>query len=539
MKNLTIATRLRLGLAVMVVMLMLVSVLGITRMSASQQRMDEIIKVNNPRSKLAAAMRDTVYERMIALRNLALISDMQQMKADSGRILEQQKKYAVAQAALVRLLDGSLNVDNEKNLIKRIKVLEAAALPMIETAAGLALHMQMDQAYAVLTNDLAPVQAEWMEALGKLILAEESLSEQAANDARASFENARALMLTIGAVAIVLAMAVSSYISRSIVSQLGGELNYAMRIAERIAEGDLTVDVKTMAGDRGSLLAAMKSMRDNLASTIRQVRENSETISIATVEIAAGNHDLSSRTEQQAYALQQTAAKMESLATTVRQNADSAEQAKSLVDQADAAARTGGAVVTQVVGAMNSINASARRIADIIAVIDGIAFQTNILALNAAVEAARAGEQGRGFAVVAAEVRVLAHRSAGAANEIKTLIGDAVAQVAMGAQLADQSGAAMSNIVAGVRRVALVMGEIAAAGRNQSEGIAHVNHAVAQLDDVTQQNAALVEQAAAAAAMLQERASELLQTARFFKTERQDGGQPMVPLQRLAHGSIQ
>jgi methyl-accepting chemotaxis protein len=306
---------------------------------------------------------------------------------------------------------------------------------------------------------------------------------------------------------------------RSIERSLGGEPEYAADVARQIASGDLTSVVETTADDKSSLLFAMKAMRDSLAHVVGQVRSGTDTIATASGQIAAGNMDLSSRTEQQASALEETAASMEQLTSTVKQNADNAHQANTLALSASQVAEKGGAVVAQVVDTMASINDSSRKINDIIGVIDGIAFQTNILALNAAVEAARAGEQGRGFAVVATEVRNLAQRSASAAKEIKTLIGDSVEKVDQGAKLVDQAGATMEEIVASIRRVTDIMGDISAASREQTAGIEQVNQAIGQMDQVTQQNAALVEQAAAAALSMQDQAGDLLQVVGVFQLD--------------------
>jgi len=312
-----------------------------------------------------------------------------------------------------------------------------------------------------------------------------------------------------------------------LVRRLGGEPDYAVEIATRIANRELSIEVHTAPGDRSSLLYAMKTMRDSLADIVGQVRGATDTIASASDQIAAGNLDLSARTEQQASSLEQTAASMEELTSTVKQNADSARQANQLAVSASAIAQQGGMVVSQVVDTMGSINASARKIVDIIGVIDGIAFQTNILALNAAVEAARAGEQGRGFAVVATEVRNLAQRSAAAAKEIKALIGNSVEQVDAGSKLVEQAGATMEEVVVSVRRVTDIMGEITAAGREQSSGIEQVNIAIAQMDTATQQNASLVEEATAASQSMQHQASTLADLVSLFQLD--DGGRGSPP----------
>ncbi len=306
-------------------------------------------------------------------------------------------------------------------------------------------------------------------------------------------------------------------VSRGLLKQLGGEPAYAIGVTSRIAEGDLMVAIDLKQNDRSSLLYEIKVMRDSITRIVEQVRAGTDTIVNGSSEIAAGNQDLSARTEQQASSLEETAATMEEITSTVKQNADNASQANQLAATASSFAVKGGAVVAQVVDTMNSINDSSKRIVDIISVIDGIAFQTNILALNAAVEAARAGEQGRGFAVVASEVRNLAQRSASAAKEIKGLIGDSVEKVDSGSKLVTEAGATMKEIVDSVQRVTDIMAEITAASHEQSTGIEQVNQAIGQMDEVTQQNAALVEQAAAAAESMQDQAAGLAQVVSIFK----------------------
>jgi methyl-accepting chemotaxis protein len=314
-------------------------------------------------------------------------------------------------------------------------------------------------------------------------------------------------------------IAVAMLLMRDVRSQLGGDPAYAAGIVRSIASGDLGVEVVTRPDDRQSLLFFMKEMRASLAGIVGQVRTGANAIASATTQIAAGNLDLSTRTEQQAGSLEETASSMEEMTSTVKQNADNAVRANQLAISAAQIAEQGGAVVTQVVDTMASINASSRKVAEIIGVIDGIAFQTNILALNAAVEAARAGEQGRGFAVVASEVRNLAQRSAGAAKEIKALIGDSVGQVDMGTKLVEQAGTTMHAVLESIRRVTDMMTEISSASSEQTSGIEQINQAVTQMDMVTQQNAALVEEAAAAATALQEQAEKLNQVVGFFKLD--------------------
>jgi methyl-accepting chemotaxis protein len=331
------------------------------------------------------------------------------------------------------------------------------------------------------------------------------------------YRSSRMLIISLMLVGALLGAACALLITRWLMRSLGGEPAYANEIVNRIAAGDLSVHVQTRKGDSSSLLFAMKSMRDSLAKVVGEVHGATSLISTASDQIATGNLDLSSRTEQQASSLEQTAASMEQLTSTVRNNTDSATRANALAHSASSIARKGSQVVGRVVDTMGSINASSRKIADIIGVIDGIAFQTNILALNAAVEAARAGEQGRGFAVVATEVRNLAQRSAAAAKEIKILIGDSVTQVIIGSKLVNDAGATMDDVVASVQRMTDIMAEITHASQEQSAGIEQVNQAISQMDTVTQQNAQLVDQAASAAQRLRDQAATLAQMVSVFQ----------------------
>ena len=338
--------------------------------------------------------------------------------------------------------------------------------------------------------------------------------------------------ILVSAIVILSLVAVSFFVVRTIWSQLGGEPEYARDIAVAVAAGDLSMLITTEPGDSSSLLAALKEMQGRLENMVSDIKTSAETIKVGSAEISSGNADLSSRTEAQASSLEETASSMEQLTDTVKQNADNARQANQLVGTASDVAIKGGEVVNQVVTTMSEIDSSSKKIVDIIAVIDGIAFQTNILALNAAVEAARAGEQGRGFAVVAAEVRNLAQRSAAAAKEIKTLIGDSVDKVKLGSQLVDQAGRTMEEIVASVKRVSDIMTEISAASQEQSAGIQEIGQAISQMDEMTQQNSALVEQAAAAAESMNEQAEHLTEALGVFKLT--DGAKGATPMGRMA-----
>ena len=338
-----------------------------------------------------------------------------------------------------------------------------------------------------------------------------------AAEVHAVYENAKIVVSALLAAALCLGLGLAWTITRHLMRQLGGEPSQAVSILGAVAEGDLSTVVPLRQGDSTSLMARLAAMQRSLSDTVSQVRSGSEGVATASSQIAQGNQDLSGRTEQQASALQQTAATMDELGSTVRNNADNARQANQLALGASTVAVKGGEVVGQVVETMKGINQSSKKIADIISVIDGIAFQTNILALNAAVEAARAGEQGRGFAVVAAEVRSLAQRSAEAAKEIKSLISASVERVNRGTELVDQAGSTMEEIVSAIRRVSDIVGEISSASVEQSSGVSQVGQAVTQMDHATQRNAALVEESAAAAESLRQQAQQLVQAVAVFK----------------------
>ncbi|TPQ31095.1 chemotaxis protein, partial [Burkholderia ubonensis] len=337
--------------------------------------------------------------------------------------------------------------------------------------------------------------------------------------AAATYASVRALVAAIVGGSLLVAVATTIVIARSILRQLGGEPSVAQHAAAQIADGNLMIDLPVAHGDSSSLMSSLDAMRARLTTIVQGIKVSAESISLAAAEVAQGNVDLSQRTEEQAASLEETAASMEQLTSTVRQNTENARQGSTLAAAASQTAASGGTVVKQVVGTMEDIASSSQKVAEIISVIEGIAFQTNILALNAAVEAARAGEQGRGFAVVAGEVRTLAQRSAVAAKEIKELIETSVTHVAAGSALVSNAGTTMDEIVRSVRRVTDIMGEIASASSEQSTGIEQVNVAVTQMDEVTQQNAALVEQATAAAQSMADQADSLKAAVAIFKVE--------------------
>jgi methyl-accepting chemotaxis protein len=394
-------------------------------------------------------------------------------------------------------------------LMADFKSLAGATVKMIEAdQKDIAFAFLADKLVPARNRLLAPLEAEKIRQSGKLNEQLEAVEQEASS--------ARNVVLAL-VLGLTLALCgFSAYVMR-VMAQLGGEPQALKQLAQAVAAGDLATSVALRHDDKDSIMATLKAMSIALASTVQTVRQNAENVATASAQIATGNADLSSRTEQQASSLQQTAASMEQLGSTVRQNADSARQANQLAIKSSTVATQGGAMVREVVATMREINDSSKKIADIIGVIDGIAFQTNILALNAAVEAARAGEQGRGFAVVASEVRSLAQRSAEAAREIKSLISASVERVEQGTQQVDRAGATMQEIVDAIRRVTDIVAEISAASTEQSSGVNQVGQAVSAMDQATQQNAAMVEESAAAAESLKQQSQQLVQAMAVFK----------------------
>jgi methyl-accepting chemotaxis protein len=415
-------------------------------------------------------------------------------------------------------LKSLLVTDGEKaELDQLIKIRTPYANSLKPAYAQVAAHDMSGAAKSL--QDSGPFRDATLQALSDFSASQQRLMLEEIRQSQASYETARVILWGLAALSIVVAAVLCVIVTRSIIGPLGGEPHEAVTLASAVAGGNLRVAVRVHPGDQSSLMYALKTMRDQLATMVHEIKTSSEAIAVAAGEIAQGNTDLSRRTEEQAASLEETASSMEELTATVRHNADNAKQAASLANTASTTAQRGGDVIGRVVETMSGISGSSTKMSEIISVIEGIAFQTNILALNAAVEAARAGEQGRGFAVVAGEVRTLAQRSATAAKEIKDLISESVDRVDAGTRLVEEASGTIGEIVESVKRVTDIVGEISSASKEQSTGIEQVNTAVSQMDKVTQQNAALVEEASAAAQSMAQQAQGLRATVGVFKVD--------------------
>jgi len=519
MKNWKIGLRLSLGFGAILALLVVGAGFGLSQVSKLNDRVEFLTSVDEGKLLALSKVQFAVGLRAIAARNLVLVSDPAAQKGDVELVGKAQKDIDSGLQELAALMKNPADAsDDERNMLTQLTTLEAKYLPIANKIASLATTQQTDAAKASLIADCMPLLKQVITHIAEFNSLMRANSKANLVSAQAAYEASKWTMFAITIVSLVLGSVIAWMLTRSI----SRPLKEAVTIAQNVSAGDLTSDIRVQSKDElGQLMLALKDMNDNLLRIVGDVRRGTDTISTASTEIASGNLDLSSRTEQQAGSLQETASAMEELTATVKQNAENAKQANQLAETASHIAIKGGAVVSRVVETMASINASSKKVVDIIGVIDGIAFQTNILALNAAVEAARAGEQGRGFAVVASEVRSLAQRSASAAKEIKELIGDSVGKVDAGAALVDEAGTTMGEILESVKRVTGIMGEISSASDEQTRGIEQINHAIAQMDQVTQQNAALVEEAAAAAASMQEQTANLANVVAVFKLDEQ------------------
>ncbi|WP_301546340.1 MULTISPECIES: methyl-accepting chemotaxis protein [unclassified Duganella] len=517
--NWKIGVRLAAGLGVSMVFMIGISAIGIGNLGKLNNNTQDLQADKIPKVILAYETIGGLNDVARAMRNAMLSKDPEVVKAELARVEQRKADNATRLDKLGVLISDDEDPQSKARLQA---VLEARDKYTVVQTAFLKMSAddsKREESVAYLLSTVRKEQTAYLNTLTELVKFQNAAIEEASTVAEQSYSSSRNMMILLTVIATALASWVLYWITRSITQPL----NRAVGMAQAVAGGDLTMQMECDTTDEtGQLLRALIDMNDSLARTVGQVRSGTDTIATASNQIASGNLDLSSRTEQQASSLEETASSMEELTSTVTQNAENARQATKLVVAASDFATKGGQVVGQVVTTMGAIKESSSKIVDIISVIDGIAFQTNILALNAAVEAARAGEQGRGFAVVASEVRTLAQRSASAAKEIKELIARSVETVDAGSLLVDEAGATMGGIVKAVKQVADIMTEISAASSEQSTGIEQVNQAIVSIDDVTQQNAALVEEAAAAAQSMRDQADLLAQAVSVFKL----AGQP-------------
>jgi methyl-accepting chemotaxis protein-1 (serine sensor receptor) len=516
LRHLKVRTKLLLSFGVLAVVVLLVSGMSLHSLARSNARFSDYLDGVVQRERLAVEVMGAANRRAVAARNLVLVSDPPDRSAEAAAVARAHEDMKKHMAALKKVLAESSGVTpKERELGAQLEKIEAAYEPVALGVVDLAMRGKHEEATAKMNKECRPLLAALLGTAASFLSHNHQQASNAAASADAAYLSDRFFMILWCAAAVGAALALGWALSNAITRPL----TRAVSLAEAVANGDLRTEITIDRDDEmGALLASLKKMNQNLVGMIDEVRGSADGIASASAEISSGNLDLSSRTEHQASALQQTAASMQEMTHTVQRNAESSKEAGLLAESATEVANRGRKVVDRVMATMGEISESSQKIADIIGVIDAIAFQTNILALNAAVEAARAGDSGRGFAVVAGEVRTLAQRSAQAAREIKALILDGTGKVEVGVQLVEEAGQTMSEIVTRVRNMQALTAEITASTVNQSEGIGQVNEAVASLDNGTQQNAALVEESAAASMSMRQQAERLQQLVATFKT---------------------
>ncbi len=527
LRDMKIGLRLGLGFGVILLAAALMLIGALISNSVSRSALLDTLERATAQQDLAEEMRRTLLASAVAVRNMGLQTEVDAVQRDEAEAKKQRSAYLAAKSKL----EAAGLQAQERDIFTRLADIDAKMDAHFKEAVDLASQFNTEQAAAVITGRIDPLLTQAMKELAGFIALQKDNTAKVTEETNLRNQQVVGIIIAAGVLILALAAAMAWYLTLSITRPL----RTALDATARVADGDLASPIAVSGRDEAAqLLSGLLEMRNKLAQLVSQVRSGAENISTGANEIATGNADLSQRTETQASNLQRTAASMEELSATVKNNADTARQANQMAYSASTAAANGGELVGQVVTTMNDISASSSKIADIIGVIDGIAFQTNILALNAAVEAARAGEQGRGFAVVASEVRSLASRSAEAAKEIKNLINASVERIEAGSQLVDQAGTSMNDIVAQVKRVADLIGEISTSALEQTSGIDQVNQAIVQLDNVTQQNAALVEQAAAAADSLNHQAARMVEVVSVFKLDGRGQAAATSPAPRLA-----
>ncbi|MGF6599074.1 methyl-accepting chemotaxis protein [Paraburkholderia sp. GAS448] len=519
-KQMSVRAKLYGAFASLTTVVLVVSGLSLNALNSANAHFSSFVSGINARAQLSQTVRTAVDRRAIAARNMALVTKPEDFAAEKAAEAEAQQDVEARLAKLNAMMASSPDVtDQARNLVQEINRIEGLYGPVARAIVELAVAGKRDEAVAKINNDCRPLLAALIKATNDYQSYTRDRADLLVRQSYEQYEVQRNLLLGICLAAIVLSALAGTLITRGILRALGAEPAELGRVAQRVAGGDLSSVPGATSAPSGSVLASMGQMQGSLVELIGRVHKAADSIATGSSQIASGNVDLSSRTEEQASSLQETASSMEELTSTVKQNAENAQQARALSANASDVAMKGNHVVGQVVETMGQITASSSRIAEITGIIEGIAFQTNILALNAAVEAARAGEEGRGFAVVASEVRNLAQRSSSAAKEIKELIAQSVNQIQAGSSLATEAGATMSEVTQAVARVTDIMGEIAAASTEQSRGIEQVNQAITQMDTVTQQNAALVEEATAASKSLEDQGRHLTEAVAQFRLD--------------------
>ncbi|MCO4861890.1 methyl-accepting chemotaxis protein [Cupriavidus sp. WGlv3] len=525
-RSLSIRTRLLAGFGMLAGVVLVVSAYSMHALGEATAGFNDYLNGLNARAEMAAQVRNAVDRRAIAARNLVLVTDAAELEREKADALRAHEDVQTRLARLSEMVRQPGVSDEARKLVEEVAKVEAQYGPVATGIVGLAVERKIEEAIGRIDKQCRPLLAALIRSTDAYAEFTRSRQKEMERRLEADYERQRNLLVLISLVSAVIALAGGVLITRAITRPI----QRAVEVAGTVAGGDLGARIEVDRDDEtGRLLAALRDMNERLTGTVTRVRASSGNIAISTSEIARGNADLSSRTEEQAASLEQTAASMEELTETVRQNTENARQASELARNAADVAQRGSTTVQRVVGTMQDISASSSKIAEITGIIEGIAFQTNILALNAAVEAARAGEQGRGFAVVASEVRGLAQRSSSAAKEIKDLIEASGRQVQDGSSLASEAGQTMTEVTQAVARVTGIVEEIATASAEQTRGIEQVNQAIVQIDQVTQQNASLVSEAANASRALEEQGRELSEVVAFFRLPGEGSGRVGAP----------
>ncbi|TFW27123.1 methyl-accepting chemotaxis protein [Duganella callida] len=519
--EISVATRLFAGFGIILLMMLILSAISVFKVNAIDNSLQHISDVNNVKQRYAINFRGSVHDRAIALRDVTLVGDGE-ISSVTSLIDKLDGDYQKSAAPMDGLFsDAKAKITSEeREWLSKIKQSEARTTPLIRKIIDARRAGDIDGARKMMLEQAKPAFVDWLASINGFIDQEEKMTEAESDIARQGAHNFQSLALLAVAIAVAIGVVVAWRVTHYLLGALGAEPAEVKALANAVDRGELYHEVELRNSDKDSIMSVLVKMSRNLRTTVTEVHEAAVAVGSISEQISEQNQHLSGRTEDQASSLEETASAMEELTATVKQNAESAREANTLAQNASDIASKGGEIVGQVVNTMNSIDESSRKIEEIISVIDGIAFQTNILALNAAVEAARAGEQGRGFAVVATEVRNLAQRSSNAAREVKALIDESVAKIHDGTRLVEHAGSTMHDIVLSVKQVSDMVEAITTASDEQRQGIEEVNRAISQMDQVTQQNAALVEHAAGEVETLQEQAALLNHAVGVFKIQR-------------------